>query len=246
MGSVRIEIDSPGDVNALGFSLSFDSGSIRFVSATVGAGAPGASLNVNSAQADAGRIGIAIGLPTGQTISAGTQPIVELNFTAQTEALGTAALTFGDQPIVREAVNSNAEDLAVTYVDGAVTISPPVKTDPMADWMARHFSAAQLADPAISGDNADPDHDGTTNREEFLAGTDPLDAQSVLRANVSLAPVVMWNSVPNVTYRVLRSPSLSPATWTPLSPRVTATNSISVFTDLEAAGQAFYRIEVVP
>jgi hypothetical protein len=112
--------------------------------------------------------------------------------------------------------------------------------------MARHFRAAQLADPAISGENADPDYDGATNREEFLAGTDPLDPQPVLRANVSQTPVVMWNSVSNVTYRLVRSPSLSPATWTPLSPLVTATNSTSIFTDLETAGQAFYRIEVVP
>ena len=80
---------------------------------------------------------------------------------------------------------------------------------------------------------------------EFLAGTDPRDSQSVLSAEIRTAPVVSWKSVPGTTYRVLRSTTLTSPNWVPLLPSVTATNSVSVFSDLDVTDQAYYRIEVV-
>ncbi|CAN5141704.1 hypothetical protein BH23VER1_BH23VER1_29260 [soil metagenome] len=41
-------------------------------------------------------------------------------------------------------------------------------------WRERHFSAAQLADPTISGPDADPDHDGLPTLVEFGLGTPPM------------------------------------------------------------------------
>jgi hypothetical protein len=41
-------------------------------------------------------------------------------------------------------------------------------------WLADHFNAAQLADPGISGDAADPDHDGLPNLIDYLGGGSPL------------------------------------------------------------------------
>jgi hypothetical protein len=118
--------------------------------------------------------------------------------------------------------------------------------EPFAAWKNIHFTPAQQADPAISGDDADPDQDGASNRQEFLAGTDPLDGQSVLKAGVHTAPVVTWLSVPNLTYRVFRSPSLTAPNWVALLPVVIATNATTSYVDLEAVGQAYYRVEVVP
>src|SRR5207253_1388746 len=54
--------------------------------------------------------------------------------------------------------------------------------DGIGDWWTQaHFNhtTAQVSDHSRSGD--DPDGDGMTNIQEFLAGTDPLDAQSSLR-----------------------------------------------------------------
>jgi N-acyl-D-amino-acid deacylase len=40
-------------------------------------------------------------------------------------------------------------------------------------WHAKYFSASELADPTVSGDNADPDGDGMPNLLEYASGTDP-------------------------------------------------------------------------
>jgi hypothetical protein len=49
------------------------------------------------------------------------------------------------------------------------------------EWRSRHFSPAELLDPAISGADADPDADGHTNTQEFTADTNPRDPDSVLK-----------------------------------------------------------------
>jgi hypothetical protein len=45
-----------------------------------------------------------------------------------------------------------------------------------AAWQPTVFSAAQMDNISISGDNADPDSDGLTNRQEYLFGSPPLTA----------------------------------------------------------------------
>ena len=51
-------------------------------------------------------------------------------------------------------------------------------------YLATYFTAAQLADPTITGDLADPDHDGICNLLEYAFGLDPT------RADDSGLPVV--------------------------------------------------------
>jgi subtilisin family serine protease len=49
---------------------------------------------------------------------------------------------------------------------------------PVATWKSQHFSVAQLADAAVSGDNQDPDGDGLKNWQEYLHASQPLNALS--------------------------------------------------------------------
>ena len=67
--------------------------------------------------------------------------------------------------------------LEAGFVD-QVTYIPIDPNDPYAVWAASLFSPVEFADPTISGPDADPDHDGLTNNQERLAGTDPHNADS--------------------------------------------------------------------
>ena len=80
-------------------------------------------------------------------------------------------------------------------------------------WAAEQFTATELADPAISGREADPDGDGLTNWQEFLAGTDPGDADSVLKVT-GVRPVadgveLSWSSVAGRTYKIAVANSMN-------------------------------------
>lgn len=55
-------------------------------------------------------------------------------------------------------------------------------------WRRSHFTAAQLADPAVSGDDADPDMDGIANWREGAHFLDPLAASTPPLSEISLDP----------------------------------------------------------
>lgn len=57
-------------------------------------------------------------------------------------------------------------------------------------WQASAFLALELADPAVSGDEADPDRDGLKNVIEFAFGTNPKLANLSLSIAALPAPVV--------------------------------------------------------
>jgi hypothetical protein len=58
------------------------------------------------------------------------------------------------------------------------TIGDPSARQTIASWKQAVFTAAQLANPSISGNNADPDGDGLTNIHEYAYNLDPLVADS--------------------------------------------------------------------
>ena len=68
--------------------------------------------------------------------------------------------------------------------------------------------------------DADPDHDRMTNQEEYLAGTNPLDANSVLR--VSLEPalgayLLKFTAISNRAYQVDYRAALGAGSWSVLT-----------------------------
>ena len=102
-----------------------------------------------------------------------------------------------------------------------------------------------------SADSADPDRDGLNNWQEWVAGTDPTNAVSVLRVapltgSVS-GMVVSWLSATNHIYSVERSTNLGAhPPFQVLATGIPGQAGTTTFTDTNAPapGPVFYRVSV--
>lgn len=111
-------------------------------------------------------------------------------------------------------------------------------------WREKYFGPGYLTDPRV-GAPEDPDQDGSNNLQEYMAGSDPLDATSGFAVGIHLIPMIKWMSVPDTVYRILRKTSLQDTEWTVVAPEFKATETNSIYIDPEVAGKrAFYTIEV--
>jgi Tol biopolymer transport system component len=98
----------------------------------------------------------------------------------------------------------------------------------------------------------DPDQDGLTNRAEYLAGTDPTNAASVLRV-LTLTSVgtgqttLLWSAMAGRVYRVQFKDDLSGPGWTELGAEVTAegTQATAVDPGADTPAQRYYRVVLV-
>ncbi len=108
------------------------------------------------------------------------------------------------------------------------------------EWMTQYFGSNTNLWPAAT---ADSDGDGMNNLQEFLAGTDPTNAASVLRVQLSNSPQGMflsWPTQPGLTYQVQVKTNLT-AAWSSLgAPRFAAGTSDSIFVGGSPAG--YYRV----
>jgi hypothetical protein len=144
---------------------------------------------------------------------------------------------------------------AMAYVQ-TDTVAPGADTDhnglPDA-WERQHFGHIGV-DP-----NADPDGDGMSNLQEYLADSDPLDPKSSLRIThigVSFFPDgrdsddLIWTSRPTRCYRVLwRTELAAPGSWSDLgflfSPGAGATTEGQFGFGLPAQQKRFFKVEAV-
>jgi hypothetical protein len=71
--------------------------------------------------------------------------------------------------------------------------------------------------PSISGPGADPDHDGYSNQEEFLAGTEPGNSESrpqfKITPGTNSTPMLWFQPATNRTYIVENRTGITTGSW---------------------------------
>lgn len=119
-------------------------------------------------------------------------------------------------------------------------------------WRTAHFGGAGTTTNNLSCATCDPDKDGSDNRQELLAGTDPNNAASKLQVNSidihGLDVDVQFQSVNGITYRIEERTSLESGVWSIVADQVSGTGAMLQLTDPGAASlpQGFYRVDVLP
>ncbi len=106
-------------------------------------------------------------------------------------------------------------------------------------WLRQHFGTTNV-DP-----NADSDGDGVSNANEYLAGTDPNNAASVLKITsiTRTAPnsALVWNAVNTRFYTVQTNAALADGAWGDYQSQNFLGWSSAAFADTNPTNQ-FYRI----
>lgn len=115
------------------------------------------------------------------------------------------------------------------------------------DGMDDEWELANGLDPTRREDAVeDPDGDGHTNLQEFLAGTDPHDPLNVLKIQ---PPQIVGNTIrilfPTVLgkhYRVEKAVSSQPGTWSVVAPSINGTGGLVQVDDSINPASGLYRV----
>lgn len=108
------------------------------------------------------------------------------------------------------------------------------------DWQVKYFGATSASWPTPS---EDPDGDGKSNRDEFLAGTNPIDSSSVLKVSLrdsQSGTAIGWNSQPGGIYQVQQSADLQ--IWTDLGGIHVASGSSESILVGEVPSNSYFRV----
>jgi fibronectin type 3 domain-containing protein len=166
-------------------------------------------------------------------------------------ATGVAATTYMDAGLTDGATWHYT--VAAHGLPGTGAASTPVSAttySTLESWRFSHFGTP--SNNGNSADSADPDGDGMTNAQEYLAGTYPMSGASALRvSHVSIGNqdlVVNFSTVSGKTYRLERSDTLLSDSWATVQGDIAGTGGVVQVNDVNGAAQAkrFYRIVVVP
>ena len=146
-------------------------------------------------------------------------------------------------------------DLNYDYVSFPVQIAVPAPAPTtFAAWQGQYFTAAQIVDPTVSGDAANPAGDGLSNLLKYALGLNPLQA-SVTPVQTDRTTGYLRLTVPknpaatDLTYQVEATGNLSdPASWS-TNGLITVANTSSVlqvqdYVPIQGTSRRFLRVRV--
>ena len=111
-------------------------------------------------------------------------------------------------------------------------------------WKSAYFTSNQLTNAAVSGDSADPDGDGFSNYQEYIAGTNPTNAASKFSVAGGIDRTKLnWSSVSGRVYDVYWSTNLLNA-FVPLQTNIAWPQSSYTNPPPGGAGSGFYKMKV--
>jgi len=145
-----------------------------------------------------------------------------------------SALAFGNDP---------TNWAAATPTPGRLSETQDSDGDGLPDgWEIAHGTNWKVPDA-----DADPDHDGMSNRQEFLAGTDPQDSQSRLTLDANFVNPgsvnLQFMAISNHTYSLLYKNALEDSSWSKLiDVPARDTNWPSSVVETTDATNRFYRL----
>lgn len=150
--------------------------------------------------------------------------------------------TFVSNNIITNTSPGDAFDL------GNIYLTPVDSNTNLIDdiWETIYFNGSVSA-------TADPDGDGICNRDEYIAGTDPTSASSVLGMTHSISNDTMtltWDTEVDRTYCIRGTTDLGTGTWLQVAGPWEATNGQTSMswaeTNMHLSWQSSYQIAVVP
>ena len=200
-----------------------------------------ASLPTSAATFTISGDGLTLGSPTYQP---GTV-FVGLNGITMTVSISSNAT-----PGLRDFIVTQGTNIA--YANGFFEVLG-TKTDYNFDGLEDTFQRQYFAPftSAAAAPGADPDGDGMNNASEYIAGTNPTDAASVLKmvsvSRTNTTNTVRWQSVTGKKYQAFYRTNIASGSWSNLGSVVTAAGTTSLQTDPTATNTyRFYRVQVLP
>jgi hypothetical protein len=127
------------------------------------------------------------------------------------------------------------------------------------EWRKRFFSTGELSNPAISGENADPDQDGNNNLMEYALLGDPTAPDAALTRMVVNFPAAAGGGVLSATYSRRKNASdmafkvvasSDGRSWEPLDETVTQDHGLTESVTAQDKGppsafpQRFVRLQI--
>jgi Matrixin len=138
------------------------------------------------------------------------------------------------------------------YANGfleVVPTRPDYNFDGLDDYFQRKYFP--LFTSTNAAPTADPDHDGYNNSAEYLAGTNPTNAASLLKIEqvkqTAAGTTITWQSGAGKHYQVLSRPLAGTGAFQPVGSPVTGTGATTQFLDVTGTnGIKFYRVQAIP